>query len=201
MPFVLLAIFSISYFHNELGDKDSGLAKKILIKTFGSFSVLLLLDAVRLEYKQLMSMESKLDYFKEIFNLIDITGILLTFTIILSTLFEQAWLDEQNLRIMAAFSSCSLMIKFYDWLRLFESTSFFILLIERTLNDILFFMILFTVAILAFGLPMSMLDLNRAEGSELIQSSYGFWLFDLILNQYLLSLGEFASLESIGDNP
>ena len=102
---------------------------------------------------------------------------------------------------MAAFSSCSLMIKFYDWLRLFESTSFFILLIERTLNDILYFMILFTVAILAFGLPMSMLDLNRAEGSELIQSSYGFWLFDLILNQYLLSLGEFASLESIGDNP
>lgn len=39
---------------------------------------------------------------------------------------------------------------------------------------------------------MSMLDLNqRSEDDIQIVSTTGFWLFDAIFNQYLLSLGEF----------
>ena len=97
---------------------------------------------------------------------------------------------------MASFAICLLTLKIYDWLRLFETTSFFILLIGRTIIDIGPFMIFFMVALLAFGLPMSILDLNRSdEDATLISSTYGFWFFDLLVNQYLLSLGEFASLE------
>ena len=62
-------------------------------------------------------------------------------------------------------------------------------------------MILFGVALIAFGLPLVILDLNRDKDSVLIPSTYGFWLIDVLINQYELSLGEFTSLESIPDNP
>ena len=46
---------------------------------------------------------------------------------------------------------------------------------------------------------MMILDLNRkANGSDLlISANFGFWPIDTFLNQYLLSLGEFASLEKM----
>ena len=62
-------------------------------------------------------------------------------------------------------------------------------------------MILFGVALMAFGLPLVILDLNRDKDSTLILSAYGFWLIDILVNQYELSLGEFTSLESIPGNP
>ena len=62
-------------------------------------------------------------------------------------------------------------------------------------------MILFVVALMAFGLPLSILDLNRGEDSTLVPSSYGFWPIDTLVNQYELSLGEFVSLEAIPENP
>ena len=54
---------------------------------------------------------------------------------------------------------------------------------------------------MAFGLPLSILDLNRGEDSTLVPSSYGFWPIDTLVNQYELSLGEFVSLEAIPENP
>ena len=44
-----------------------------------------------------------------------------------------------------------------------------------------------------------MLDLNREDDAALVDSAYGFWSIDIIFNQYLLSLGKFASLESLGE--
>ena len=66
-------------------------------------------------------------------------------------------------RIMAAFATCAIFIKLYDWLRLFENTAFYVLLVKLTMKDILPFMILLFVSLLIFGIPMSMLSLNRDE--------------------------------------
>ena len=44
-----------------------------------------------------------------------------------------------------------------------------------------------------------MLDLNREGDALLVEEAMGFWPLDIILNQYLLSLGEFATLNSLGD--
>lgn len=94
--------------------------------------------------------------------------------------------------MLASISCCSLIIKFYDWLRVFEVFSFYISLMENTICDIVYFLVLFVINLAAFGVPMSMLDLNqRSEDDIQIVSTTGFWLFDAIFNQYLLSLGEF----------
>ena len=46
-----------------------------------------------------------------------------------------------------------LFVKTYDWLRIFDSTSFYILLISETIADIGPFMILFMIALFMFSMP------------------------------------------------
>ena len=103
---------------------------------------------------------------------------------------ELSLISVQNLRVMAALASCALFIKLYDWLRLFKSTSFYVLLVKLTVKDILPFMTLFAVSLLIFGMPMNMLSHNRDDEETLVDDSFGYWLLDTIYNQYLISLGD-----------
>ena len=59
------------------------------------------------------------------------------------------------------------------------------------------FMLVFLLALITFGLPMHMLDFNRSD-DKIVGDNFDFWVLDAIYNQYLLSLGEFNSLESVG---
>ena len=79
-----------------------------------------------------------------------------------------------------------------DWMRIFSPTSFYIYLIQETIKRIAAFMLLMVVSLLIFGIPMIMLNLNRTdEKTELIEVIWPFWLPNIIINQYLLALGEF----------
>lgn len=103
---------------------------------------------------------------------------------------------------MAAIASCTLLVKMFDWLRLFESTAFYILLVEETIRDMRAFLILLLIAILMFGVPLIMLNMNRSEEDEnlIIGDSFGYWGLDMIVSQYLLALGQF-DLENFADQP
>ena len=70
-----------------------------------------------------------MQYFNKKLNWVDIFSLTSTITIIGITL---SWVEDSELRylrLIAAFSSCSLFVKVYDWLRLFDSTSFYVLLV------------------------------------------------------------------------
>ena len=56
------------------------------------------------------------------------SGLLLTLIVIFLTLLELD-VDFKVMRIMAAFATLCLMLKFYDWLTLFEPIAFYIILI------------------------------------------------------------------------
>ena len=143
--------------------------------------------------------DQKLSYFSSFWNKLDFMDLLLTLFIVLMTMPKQS--DIINfVRILAAFSSCLKMTKLFDWLRLFDSTSFYIHLISETLSDIQAFMILFFTALGMFGMPMLMLNLNNDPADSMIDDTLGFWLPNMMMNQYLLSLGEF-NMEPFADNP
>ena len=57
--------------------------------------------------------------------------------------------------------------------------------------DISAFVILLLVALLMFGLPMLMLDFSRITENAVVAHDTDSWIFDALLNQYYLSLGEF----------
>ena len=104
------------------------------------------------------------------------------------------------MRVIAAIASCSILMKLFDWLRLFEETAFYILLFEETLYDIRHFLFILAVTLMMFGVPLVMLDGNSADEKELIEGAFNYWLLDLLYNQYLLCLGEFG-LDNFGDHP
>ena len=87
-------------------------------------------------------------------------------------------------RLLAAVTSCMLILKIYDWLRLFETTSFYIQLVSLTLHNIIAFSILFFLALLMFGIPISMINMGRtdAEDSTLVSSFFQNWFMDAIMN-------------------
>ena len=160
--------------------------------------------SVRNEVKQFINMEDKLSYFTSFWNIVDLTQIIFIMIIILSVVTSmfgvEGLISAETLRVMGAFASCCQMIKIYDWLRMFDDTSFFILLIGETLKDIVPFMILLAVTLLTFGVPMVLLNLNRGDDNVIIEPIFGFWILDLLMNQYLLALGEF-NMDNFAENP
>ena len=65
--------------------------------------------------------------------------------------------------MFAAGATWCICLKFFDWLRLFDRTSFYINLIGMTLSEIKFFLILLIASMLMFGLPLMLLELNSNE--------------------------------------
>ena len=125
----------------------------------------------------------------------DIVSIILTLTFTSITLFEFDTMSMESLRVMAAITIFFVLLKVYDWLRLFEITAFFVLLVSSTLIDVLPFLILLAVALSMFSIPMTFLNFNNLDEETLLVSPYmGFYLVDGLINQYLLALGEFESL-------
>lgn len=195
---------AVGYFHlalepldkEEKGSKETSEDEiKIIVKPIaGALTLCLVFYSFWIEFKQIKSKKHKCKHFTSGFNLLDAVGLLLTLLITVHSMFNLNLISLESLGIMSAFASCFLMLKVYDWLRLFEKTSFYVKLVELTIESVGWFMILFSIALIGFGVPMSMLDMNRSAESQMIPSIFGWWFFDAFYNQYLLSLGEFASL-------
>ena len=109
-------------------------------------------------------------------------ALILTFVVIASSVPQDPLISLENLRPIASIASFSLLLKIFDWLRLFESTAFFVRLIQETLYDIRHFTILIVAALTTFGVPMIILNLNLDEKSYVVDEVFGFWLIDMLIN-------------------
>jgi len=101
---------------------------------------------------------------------------------------------------MSAITSFSLILKTFDWMRLFDGTAKYVQLVKTTIKDIAYFMLLFMMSLFMFGVPLIILDKNRAEDELVIEGIFGNWLADMFINQYLLALGEF-NMDNFADKP
>ena len=138
-----------------------------------------------MEGKQFFLQEQKLEYFKLPMNYSDIAGLLLTVLVTLHCLLGLTMVDLQELRTISALAILLLVVKIYDWLRLFETTAFYVQLLWATLTKIVPFMILFVVALLLFGLPLAMLNQNRLyynDDDQIIKELLFGWLYDVVYN-------------------
>ena len=178
-------------------DSDDWTGEDITRKILGFLSLIFGLWQIRTKSLQFWHSRGKCEFLKNLWNLLDITSLSLVFVVQIHTNFRLSSIEIEKLRVMAAMASFSLIIKLYDWLRLFEKTAFFVLLIGRTIRDIRWFLLLFGVALLQCGVPLSLLGLSRQDETEsLIEENFGFWIIDAIYDQYLLSLGEFQTLKA-----
>ena len=139
------------------------------------------------EIRQQKSSEdsSWMDHFFDLFNIADIVHLVLTPVLIVVNFPANPWIGLETQRVLASFIACALMLKAYDWLRLFEQTSFYILLIKETLLDVGYFLLLFIIALMMFGFPMMFLNFNRVEeGTQFVGEVSGNRVIDAVLSQY-----------------
>ena len=64
-------------------------------------------------------------------------------------------------------------------MRVFESVSHFYLLVERTFSDIQYFLALYLFALLAFAIPMWILNNNNIEPFYVHQKTIGNWINEM----------------------
>lgn len=76
---------------------------------------------------------------------------------------ESSFKKEQ--RVFAAFSLLLLWTKLFDWLKLFDKTAFYIKLLDRTLRDTVYFMLLFIIALAMFASSFLMMQNNKGYGN------------------------------------
>ena len=187
IPFCIFIVTTAFYMQLQLEQEDQGLEQgwtwtNLVKKALGVTSTCFLFNEIFVEARQFKGLTKKMKYISNGWNWIDFFGLSLSLIFNIHTLAEMHEIPVETLRIMAAFATCAIFIKLYDWLRLFESTAFYVLLVKLTMKDILPFMILLFVSLLIFDIPMSMLSLNRDENSTLVDESFGFWLIDAVYN-------------------
>ena len=139
LPYLIFVIVCVLYMYDTLSRKELGFKndtpqeEKVYNKTTGSLTLLLLANVIRAEILQLKGTGLS-TYMKSFYNYVDIVSIVLTLFLTSSTMLEVELLPIETLRMLAAILTFFLLLKMYDWLRLFEDTSFFVQLVQRTLS-------------------------------------------------------------------
>ena len=85
--------------------------------------------------------------------------------------------------------------KMFYWMRLFESTAYYVKLIQQTIADCMTFMLMVLIIILAFANFFLIINLNMAgrEDEQVYVNTYlGNDFIDSVISSYFMGLGEFA---------
>ena len=86
--------------------------------------------------------------------------------------------------MIATFSVFALWLKVFDWLRMFDATSFYIKLVVKTVKELSNFLILFVAMLAMIGAAMSILQMGGDEvGAEpIIHEITGNFFIDSLQN-------------------
>lgn len=94
-------------------------------------------------------------------NIVDLMMYLLNAALIVLTFFRVDIPSTGTRRVMGAIVVCLIWSKMFDWMRMFDATSFYIKLIIVTIKDILPFFLIFPVFLMTFGSALFILNTNR----------------------------------------
>ena len=93
-------------------------------------------------------------------NLLDLTYISLNLLVMLLLLYDHEAMLETS-RIIAAISVLGLWVRSIEWLRLFENTAFFILVIIQTFVTMKEFLMVNIILYLMFDTALNLLNLGN----------------------------------------
>ena len=129
-------------------------------------------------------------HFNAWWNFNDLFWMTLSPFIVIASTRNEYPIQRETLVTMSALVAFSMMIKLFDWMRLFKNTAHYVTLIGETLSDSASFIIILIANLMLFGVPMSIIDLNRDEENAIIQGDFKNWVINDFLNQYTLALGD-----------
>ena len=133
------------------------------------------------EIKQIKDSDG-FEYLHSSWNWVDMIYLSLTVLVIVASFEQFAFLEIETLRAFASIAGCLLMLKIFDWLRLFDTTAEYVLLIKETIIDTGVFIILIFVSLMMFGIPMIILNENRDDTNAINEGPIGIWFFDALID-------------------
>ena len=131
-------------------------------------------------------------HFSSGWNVNDAIWLIICPIIVIASMPSETMIDQEVLIVMSSFATFTMLIKLFDWMRLF--CPFNVYLILTTVKRIAEFMYLMIIGLLICGVPMVMLNIIRIINDQdqvINEVSSKWWLPNLIINQYTLALGEF----------
>lgn len=125
-------------------------------------------------------------------NILDLIQYALNTTLIVMTMMHYDWPSLETRIILCSILVFIIWGKMFEWMRMFDATSFYVKLIMVTVYDIIPFFAIFPIFLMTFGTSMYILSLNRGEEGmdDVVVGYLGNWQLDVFFNQYLLSLGD-----------
>ena len=132
-----------------------------------------------------------LSYFTDIFNYLEWSSFFLNLYLVYSTcsVDPEEEGDRTTIRGLCAFAVVLMWLKAFYWMRIFTPTSFYVRLIVETLYDIRYFLILFVFILMTFA--NALLILSETRDDPLYTNYFSIAFINAVMNQYMLSLGEF----------
>ena len=104
-----------------------------------------------------MKSDSNLDYLLDYWNINDLIYLIINSFVMICNLLGHY---KEWQVTLSAIAVCFLWFKVFDWLRLFDTTAFFVLLIQQTIRSILSFLIILVFCYLMFGSAFYIINLN-----------------------------------------
>ena len=114
-------------------------------------------------------------------NLLDLFMYTLNGFLTVITIMEIEWPDRPTRRVLVSVMLLFMWIKMKDLLRLFDTTAFFIKLILVTMYDIIPFLLILPIFIFAIGTSLYILNMERIDDNEVMDSYTGFWPADVFI--------------------
>ena len=96
-----------------------------------------------------------------------------------------------SLRAYIGFACFIMWIKVFYWMRLWESTAYYVKLITQTLSDVKLFLLLCLVILFAFANLFFMLNIGTDSNNRALIAYTGWAVIDSVIAIYQFALGDF----------
>lgn len=144
-------------------------------------------------------------YLADYWNWIDFLSIVLSLSYLamlnINIIRHEATINVVLLRTIGAVVSFFLWMKNMYWMRLNNNTAHFVTLIQRTIADSKTFTMVLILSLAAFANFFYVINYNSGASYSYVSSYVGVDLVDAMISMYLLSLGEFSSLDDYTQGP
>ena len=132
LPFFASLMISISYLHYSLSqnslEREEKLTQRVI---YGTTTLALLTLQIMNEIEQMKGSESFREHFDSLWNKNDAIWLILSPIIVLASIPSNPWIEMENLVTLSSIATFSMLVKVFDWMRLFDQTSFYVLLIKE----------------------------------------------------------------------
>ena len=146
------------------------------------FCYMFVINQIMCEYTQIMNAESVKKHFSVYWNVNDLLYLILNLIVLTTNANSLMPINIQ--RMFSAVAAVCLWMKVLDWLRLFDSTAFFIALYQETIKGVTSFLIIMSVWYMTFGTAFYIINLNRVQGgpADLVPSITPLWFINVFEN-------------------